>query len=109
MDKAGDCMKPVYRIEMKHIESDNPETVRIFNMVNEACNRFNIYLADFYETLDILDEKKASGKSDDETERSIEFVKSRIEEIKSAMKEMAETMPTVVDLITDSSDEILRN
>jgi hypothetical protein len=91
-------MKPVYRIEMKHIESNNPETVRIYNMVNEECHRFNIYLADFYETLDILNEKKAAGKSDDETESSIEFVKSRIEELSSAMKEMAETMSSIVDL-----------
>ena len=103
-------MKPVYRIEMKHIESNNPETVRIYNMVNEECHRFNIYLADFYETLDILLEKKSAGKSDDETEASIEFVKYRIEELSSAMKEMAETMPSVVDLkIINISEAAVKN
>jgi hypothetical protein len=91
-------MKPVYRIEMKHVESNNPETVRIYNMVNKECCRFNVYLADFYETLDILNEKKTAGKSDDETEAGIESVTSRIEELSSAMKEMAETMPAIVDL-----------
>jgi len=91
-------MKPAYRLVMKHVESDNPETVRIFNMVSEACERFNIYLMDFFETLEILEEKKMSGRSDDETDRSIESVKSRIEEVTAAMKDIASTMSSIVDL-----------
>ena len=51
-------MKPAYRLKMKYVDSDNTETVRIYNMVNDACERFNIYLMDFFETLDILEEKK---------------------------------------------------
>lgn len=92
-------MKPEFRLKMKYVESDNPETVRIFNMVNDACERFNIYLMDFFETMSILEEKKQNGKSDDETDRSIESVKSRIEEVTAAMKDIAATMPSVVELI----------
>ena len=92
-------MKPEFRLKMKYVESDNPETVRIFNMVNDACERFNIYLMDFFETLSILEEKKLKGKSDDETERSIESVKSRIEEVTAAMKDIAVTMPSIVELM----------
>ncbi len=91
-------MKPEYRLKMKYVESDNTETVRIFNMVNDACDRFNIYLMDFFETLSILQEKKQSGKSDDETEKSIDSVKSRIEEVTAAMKDIAATMPSIVEL-----------
>jgi len=94
----GEEMKPAYRLEMKFVDSDNPETVRIYNMVNDACERFNIYLMDFFETLDILEEKKQSGKIDDETEKSIESVRSRIEEVTAAMKDIAETMPSIVEL-----------
>ena len=94
-------MKPAYRLKMKYVESENPETVRIFNMVNDACERFNIYLMDFFETLDILEEKKRNGKSDDETDKSIDSVKSRIEEVIVAMKDIASTMPTIVELIEE--------
>ena len=94
-------MKPAYRLKMKYVESENPETVRIFNMVNDACERFNIYLMDFFETLDILEEKKRNGKSDDETDKSIDSVKSRIEEVTAAMKDIASTMPSIVELIEE--------
>lgn len=94
-------MKPEFRLKMKYVESDNPETVRIFNMVNDACDRFNIYLMDFFETLEILEEKKQRGKGDDETERSIDSVKSRIEEVTAAMKDIAATMPSIVELIKE--------
>jgi len=94
-------MKPVYSLKMKYVDSDNPETVRIYNMVNDACDRFNIYLMDFFETLDILEEKKRNGKSDDETDKSIESVKSRIEEVTAAMKDIASTMPSIVELIEE--------
>lgn len=92
-------MKPAYILKMKYVESENPETVRIYNMVNDACERFNIYLMDFFETLVILEEKKRNGKSDDETDKSIESVKSRIEEVTAAMKDIASTMPSIVELI----------
>lgn len=91
-------MKPAYSLKMRYVDSENPETVRIFNMVNDACERFNIYLMDFFETLEILEEKKMSGKSDDETEKSIESVRSRIEEVTAAMKDIAATMPSLVEL-----------
>lgn len=91
-------MKPSYRLIMKHLESMNPETIRIFNMVNEACERFNVYLMDFFETLEILEEKKRNGKSDDETDRSIESVKSRIAEVTAAMNDIASTMSSIVEL-----------
>lgn len=90
-------MKPAYRLKMKYVDSDNPETVRIFNMVNDACERFNIYLMDFFETLEILEEKKRNGKSDDETDKSIESVRSRVEEVTAAMKDIAATMPSLVE------------
>ncbi len=96
-------MKPACRLKMKYIESDNTETVRIFNMVNDACERFNIYLMDFFETLEILEEKKQIGKSDDETDKSIESVKSRIEEMIKAMEDIAATMPSIVELEHDKS------
>ena len=94
-------MKPSCSLKMKYVESDNTETVRIFNMVNDACERFNIYLMDFFETLEILEEKKRNGKSDDETDRSIESVKSKIDEVTAAMKEIAATMPSIVELVEE--------
>ena len=91
-------MNTKYRLEIKPVDSENPETLRIYNMVNDACERFNIYVMDFFETLNILEEKKQNGKSDDETEKSIQSVVSRIEEVTSAMKEIAASMSAIAEL-----------
>ena len=91
-------MRTKYKLVMKPINSDNPETMRIYKMVCDACERFNIYVMDFFETLAILEEKKAKGLADDETEKSIESVLSRIEEVSTAMKEIASTMSSLVEL-----------
>ena len=91
-------MNTKYRLEIKPVDSENPETLRIYNMVNDACERFNIYVMDFFETLNILEEKKLDGKGDDETEKSIQSVVSRIEEVTAAMKEIAATMSAIAEL-----------
>ena len=91
-------MNTKYRLEIKPVDSENPETLRIYNMVNDACERFNIYVMDFFETLNILEEKKQIGKSDDETEKSIQSVVSRIEDVTAAMKEIAASMSAIAEL-----------
>ncbi|HPB83293.1 MAG TPA: hypothetical protein PK200_14740 [Spirochaetota bacterium] len=91
-------------IELKPIDNDNEETVRIYNLTKESCERLNNYLLDFVETIQILTERKnklAAGgdfTAVNEVDESIAFVESKISEVTDSMKRIAEWMPALVEL-----------
>lgn len=83
-------------LQLINIKTGSPETARIFNHVENACERLNIYAMDFFETIEILSEREESGKSSQE---EIEFVKNKIRELNSSMTEISESMPDLVKLV----------
>lgn len=92
-------MNGKYMLELKPVISSNPETNRIYEITKDTCNRFNIYLADFFETVSILSEKKGRpGQDIQEIEESITYVRKKIDELLFSMENIAKEMPSLVIL-----------
>ncbi len=97
-------MKNKKHIQLKPVESDNPDTQRIYEQTREACDRLNGYLNDFIETIAILNEKKEGYEKKKlkmrkkEVESDIKFVESKIKEVHEAMDAIASEMDFLVEL-----------
>ena len=92
-------MRQKYQLELKPIISANEDNLRIYGMLKKSCEGLNSYLADFYQTIEILKEKKAAGPGNGiATDESIEFVLGRIDEVTATMKEIAKYMPSLIEL-----------
>lgn len=91
-------------LELKPLESKDTESVRIYNLARDACERLNNYLLDFFESIAILNEKKEKlwekKKSAElkEVEESIAFVYTKIEEVTASMEEIADQMDFLVEI-----------
>lgn len=92
-------MRPKYELKLKPINSTNEDNLRIYNMLKNSCDGLNSYLADFYETIEILKEKKDKPSAEPaEIEASINFVLSKIDEVTESMKNIASEMHTLIEL-----------
>ncbi len=92
-------MRQKYELKLKPIDTANADNLRIYEMLKKSCDGLNSYLADFFETIEILREKKDKTSSEQmETESSIEFVLAKIDEVTSSMKTIAEDMPSLIEL-----------
>ncbi len=78
------------------MDTKNPETLRIYSEVEKSCERLNAYAMDFFETVKILKENLASGRS---SEGEIDFVLGKIDELNAAMNEISHSMPELVELV----------
>ena len=94
-------MKP--KLQLKPINISTDGTERIYQMVRETVESFNVYVADFYESVSILKEQHekalSSGSSSavSEVEEKIRYMEKRIEELKSAMEKISAEMHTLVE------------
>lgn len=93
-------------LRLKPLQSDNPDTVRIYDQAREACQRLNTYLFDFIETIAILRENRGKGKTDGtESEREIdtyiESVERKIDDIGLQMEGIAKDLSFLVDLVDE--------
>jgi len=92
------------RLELKPVETDNPDTLRILKQTGQACERLNNYLLDFRETIAILNEnlQARAGNGDragaGEAEESIAFVRTRVDEVLKDMEAIARDMAFLVEL-----------
>jgi len=92
-------MRQKYELHIKPITTSNSDNLRIYQMLKNSCEGLNNYLADFFETIEILNEKKEKPDSEQiEVKASIEFVLAKIDEVTSSMKNIAEDMPALVEL-----------
>jgi Mg2+ and Co2+ transporter CorA len=93
-------MRP--HLKLKPMDFGNASTERIYALVEETVKNFNIYVADFYESVAILEEqlKAAKNRGGDcsEIEGKISYMRTRIEELSSAMKGIADEMHALVEL-----------
>lgn len=89
-------MRKKYELKLKPMESTNSDNLRIYEMLKNSCDGLNNYLADFFETIEILKEK--AGPENTEVEESIQFVLAKIDEVTSSMKNIAEDMPSLIEL-----------
>ena len=93
-------MRP--RLNLKPLDTDNESTARIYSMVRETVDSFNIYVADFFESVAILEEQLASAKREGGDpaviEEKIEYMRRRIEELLASMNGIAEEMHSLVEL-----------
>jgi len=93
-------MRQKYELKLKPINSTNPDNLRIYELLQKSCEGLNSYLADFFETVAILEEKKIkSGSDNSEIDESIEFVLTKIDEVTSSMKCIVNDMPSLIELI----------
>ena len=51
-------MRQKYELKLKPIDTANADNLRIYEMLKKSCDGLNSYLADFFETIEILREKK---------------------------------------------------
>jgi len=91
-------------LELKDFSISDPETERIYNITREAIERFNAYVEDFFQTRYIITEQIEAlnhlndrEKLEEHTE-SLEQVVMRIDEIRTAMEELALQMGSFVNL-----------
>jgi predicted ribosome quality control (RQC) complex YloA/Tae2 family protein len=93
-------MKP--RLNLKPMDTSDESTARIYSMVDETVRSFNIYVADFFESIAILEEELGrAGKGSaqrSEIEGKIAYMRGRIEELSDSMKKIAEEMHSLVEL-----------
>lgn len=93
-------MRQKYELKLKPINSNNPDNLRIYEMLNKSCEALNSYLADFFETVAILNEQKTqSGPDNSDTDESIEFVLTKIDEVTASMKSIVNDMPSLIELV----------
>ena len=93
-------MRQKYELKLKPINSNNPDNMRIYEMLEKSCEGLNSYLADFFETVAILEEKKfKSGYDSNEIDESIEFVLTKIDEVTLSMKCIVNDMPSLIELV----------
>ena len=93
-------MRQKYELKLKPINTSNSDNLRIYDLLKNSCEGLNNYLADFYETIEILKEKKEKSTAEPaEVEASIEFVLTKIDEVTSSMKNIAQDMHALIDLI----------
>ena len=92
-------MKQKYGLKLKPFSSTNSDSSRIYRMLENSCEGLNSYLADFFETIEILKEKKEKHPSETaEIDESIEFILVKIGQVTASMKSIAEEMPALVEL-----------
>ncbi len=98
------AMEEKKKIELRPIESNDPDTVRIYTLTKEACDRLNSYYLDFVETIRILQENRdrALREGDSakaaEIQESITFVQAKIHEVADSMRTIADEMDSLVEL-----------
>jgi len=93
-------MRQKYELKLKPINTSNSDNLRIYGMLKNSCEGLNNYLADFYETIEILKEKKEKSAADPaEVEASMEFVLTKIDEVTESMKIIAQDMHALIELI----------
>lgn len=95
-------MRP--QLVLKPMEPGDESTVRIYGLVDATVKSFNVYVADFFESVSILEEQQKqaiqSGKKNeaDEIEGKISYMRGRINELNSAMKKISEEMHSLIEL-----------
>jgi hypothetical protein len=100
-DKIEDRLKV---LELKKIDTENPDTIRILEQTAEACDLLNNYLLDFRETVMILSEKykasmeKGDSRSAKEADVNMKYAMNRVKEVISTMEALAADMPFLVDI-----------
>jgi hypothetical protein len=95
-------MRP--RLVLKKIDVKNEKTERLYSLVSETVQSFNVYVADFYESVAILEEqydaavKAGNTASAREADEKISYMKERIEQLNASMKSISEEMHSLVEL-----------
>lgn len=92
-------MRQRFILELKPILSTNEDNLRIYEMLKKSCEGLNSYLADFHQTVEILNERRGLSGDDIATEENIQSVLGKIDEVTSSMKEIANHMPSLITLI----------
>lgn len=90
-------MRPVLII--RPFETKDSETKRIFDYAARTVEGFNAYTSDFIESIAITNEKMGHTGHDSERELRdrICYLNTRISELVSSMKSIAEQMPGLVE------------
>ena len=90
-------MRPVLII--RPFETRNSETRRIYEYAARTVESFNAYTSDFIESISITNEKigNTGRNNEGELRDRIFYLNTRIDELVSSMKRIAEQMPGLVE------------
>ncbi|HEY1405711.1 MAG TPA: hypothetical protein VF857_03795 [Spirochaetota bacterium] len=94
-------MKPA--LFLRHIESQNNETMRIHAHVHQTVESFNAYVSDFLESISITAEELDKAHTEEnieekkELQERIAFLNHRITELIASMKDIALHIPSIVE------------
>lgn len=90
------------RLHLKEYDYTDPEGLRIYELTRKNIESFNGYVDDFHESVNIIKQNLGREGADHETIRrltgDIEYIESKISELSSAMKQMADDMPFLIEL-----------
>lgn len=91
------------RIELKTLPANSEDTLRILQNTKNSIENLNLYVDDFIETMNILNEKhekalKSGDKKEaEEIKTNIIHIYGKIEEVAQSMKQIAGEMSSFVD------------
>ncbi len=91
-----------YRLNLKENRHSDPHGSRIFDLTRKNVENFNGYVNDFYESVAIIKQNIDTHRGDEEKiaalSRDIEYIENKIGELSTAMKQMADDMPFLIEL-----------
>ena len=95
---------PKIKLELKPLETESPESVRIYEIAREATEHLNSYLFDFIETIQILKENKnefmenKEKKKAKEIDEHLQYIENKIATVVESMHKIADEMAFLVDI-----------
>lgn len=96
----NDKQKPA--LEIKPVVTDDPDSLRIYELAMNSVKNLNNYIADFFESINIMMEnreillKKGDITKAEEMLSGMDYIEKKIEEVSRSMEAISETMPELV-------------
>ena len=93
-------IKPV--LEIKPVLTDDPESLRIYELALKSVENLNNYIADFIESIHIMKENRENSLRKKDLERAekilsdMTFIETKIEEVSRSMEAISAVMPELV-------------
>ena len=92
--------------KLKQCSYQTPESLKLFKITEKAIEIFNIYVMDFFESLNILNESLVLSKSNknkkntSEIKNNIIFIENKISALYSEMYQIEKDMVSFVEIVT---------
>ncbi len=84
---------------LKKFQRNDDESKRVYDLTRESVELLNNYVLDFFETINIINEKRAGpAEKDSEIDDKVDYVIHKIDSVTVEMRNIAHEMPELVEL-----------